>query len=202
MDLTTIILAGGGSRRFGAEKPLIELAGRTMIEWVLKEVEDISTEIIVVASQKNFEKISELLGDIRILSDEKPGLGPIGGICTGLKRARYPTSLVVPCDTPFCSGDLLKFLARSLSGHQAVVPRWPNGYIESLHVALETDASTLAAIDASCSGSFEVRGLFDRLSDVLFLDVELLRGFDPGLLTFFNVNTREDLKRARMICGR
>jgi molybdopterin-guanine dinucleotide biosynthesis protein A len=93
------------------------------------------------------------------------------------------------------------FLVRSLGEHQAVVPMWPNGYLESLHSVLERDSALKAAGEAIDSGDLSVRGLFDRLSDVEFMDVELLREYDPELLTFFNVNTWEDLKKARRIAG-
>ena len=198
MDYTTIVLAGGESKRFGAEKPFIDLCGSPMIHWVLRGIE--SPERIVVGNSENREQMEELCPDDKVVVDIRSGLGPIGGMYTGLKYASFPTSLVVPCDTPFISKELMLSLLRSLEGHQAIVPRWPNGYIESLHVALKTDATLQAVKGAIDSGKLSVQSAFDRLSDVEFVSMESLRKWDPELLSFFNLNTQEDLKRAKRIC--
>ncbi len=173
-----------------------------MIEWVLGEIREIASEVIIVTTRKNLKGMSKFQSGARVLEDEIPALGPLGGVYTGLKHARCKISLVAPSDTPFISGDFMKFLVRSLGKHQAVVPRWPNGYLEALHVALKTDSALQAVMEAIESKSLSVRSIFEHLSDVEFVDIESLRRYDPQLLTFFNVNTREDLKKARGICER
>ena len=50
MNTTGIILAGGKSSRMGTNKALLRLNGKTVIEGIVKQLEKIVDEIIVVTN--------------------------------------------------------------------------------------------------------------------------------------------------------
>lgn len=198
--MAAIILAGGGGRRLGRPKPLVELHGRPLITYVLKTAMEVVDEIIVVAgvgASKALRKLMPERGEL--LEDLEGGLGPLMGIYTGLRSVRKPYALILPCDAPLLNVDILRYLLEAVRGYDAAVPRWPNGYLEPLHAAYRVEAALKAAEEALEEGRLEVRGLLDKLDRVLYVSTEELRILDPELHTFYNINTPEELERIEEI---
>lgn len=79
------------------------------------------------------------------------------------------------------------------------VPIWSNGNIEPIHSTYNVAEARLAAEKTLLMGQLKVSNMIDRLRDVIYVDVEELRKMDRDLVTFFNINTKEDLKRAEQI---
>jgi molybdenum cofactor guanylyltransferase len=90
-----------------------------------------------------------------ITEDDAPGLGPIGGIATALRRA--PAIFVVACDMPFLDSDLIRDMAGLLPGYDAVaIPGEP------LHAAY--DARILPVIERQIAGrNYSMIQLLSRL---------------------------------------
>lgn len=80
-----------------------------------------------------------------------------------------------------------------------MVPLWPNGYIEPLHSVYNVSAALRASEAATEGGNLRISNMIERLERTIYVPVEELRRFDPDLLTFFNINSKEDLKRAEAI---
>jgi len=119
MSITGIVLAGGQGRRMGGvDKGLQSLRGRPMIEWVLERLKPQVAEVIVNANQ-NID-IYEAYGH-RVVRDEIGGFaGPLAGLHAGLKFAKHPLVVTVPCDSPFLPSDLVSRLQKNLQGDLAV----------------------------------------------------------------------------------
>lgn len=201
---SAIILAGGLSSRFGQDKGLLQLAKRPLVRHVLNAVTPIVEEKIVVVSQK--EQIDKYMkaidGSAIILVDKGKTNGPLAGAFTGFEKARGEYSLLLPCDTPFVSRDILSLLLELCPGKNACVPRWPNGYVEPLQSVYCTK-SALAASDASLrAGELDVRAMLERLLCVRYVSTLVLKQLDPELRTFFNVNTPMDLRKAEQMYSR
>ncbi len=134
MNSSAIILAGGLSKRFGQDKGLVPLAGKPLIKHVTETVNPIVNEIIVVVnSETQVEEFSKILGNVKIVVDAWNTHGPLVGAATGFKTARGEYGLMLPCDTPLISREVLTLLLDLCINRNAVIPRWPNGYIEPLH---------------------------------------------------------------------
>lgn len=198
--MAAIILAGGGGRRLGGPKPLVELHGRPLITYVLKAAMEVVDEIIVVAGVGASKALRKLMPERgKLLEDLEEGRGPLMGIYTGLRSVRNPYALILPCDAPLLNVDILRYLLEVVKGYDTAVPRWPNGYLEPLHATYRVETALKAAEEALKEGRLEVRGLLERLNRVLYVSTEELRILDPELHTFYNINTPEELERAEEI---
>ncbi len=201
MDRSAVILAGGFSSRFGQDKGLLELAGKPLIRYALETVDKIVEEkIVVVSSREQADNYMKTVGSsVRVFVDDGRVQTPLVGALTGFREAKGKYTLLLPCDTPFMSKEILSLLFEICIGKNAVIPRWPNGYIEPLQAVYCTKPALDAAEKALADASFNMRSLVDRLRGVRYVSTMVLQQLDPELRTFFNVNTPLDLKKAEFM---
>lgn len=191
-----IILAGGRSTRFGGgEKSLREVCGKPMICRVKGSLDDVVDEIIVsVRDEKQRDLVFPYLEETTpFVYDELRDIGPLAGVNACLKVAKGEYVVVVACDMPFISPEVLDFLFKSAQGHDATVPVRENGFIEPLHAVYRREAMIAAVDEAISHGKRRIAAPLDYLKDVVYVPVEKLREIDPGLRTFLNVNRAEDM---------
>ena len=196
---SAIVLAGGFSKRFGREKGLIELNGKPLVLRVLEGVnEAVEEAVVVVSSSVQRKKFEPLLGqNAHLVVDDQKTQSPLVGALTGFKCAKGKYSLLLPCDTPFLSSQVASLLLDLCVGRNAVVPRWPNGYIEPLQAAYHTQSALKASEITLDRGRLDFQSMIDNLGSVRFLSTLVLKQIDPELRTFVNVNTPERLKEAQ-----
>ena len=193
-DITSIVLAGGQSRRFGRDKALEPIAGEPMIRRVIRRsaASVDAHEVIVVVSSVERAAVLPLDPLHRIAADLFPGCGPLGGIYTGLLAARTEWGLVTACDMPFLSASLLQHMSRTRQGMDVVVPML-SGRPEPTHALYSRRC--LPAIKARLRArELKISSFFDCVKVRYVLEDEIRR-FDPKLLSFLNVNRQEDLAR-------
>lgn len=203
---SAIIMSGGLSKRFGRNKSLIELHGKPLINYLIDKVDLIVDEIIVVvASEHQKRELSKLFSShvkgkhIKIVIDEYALRSPIIGALTGFKYALGEYSLLLPCDTPLISRKVVLLLLQLASGLDAVIPKWPNNYIEPLQAVYNTKAAYEASLEVVKEKKMRMRDIIKRLNNFLYVSTTILRNLDPKLHTFLNVNTPEELKRIEEI---
>jgi len=198
MGKSAIILAGGFSSRFGQDKGLLQLANKPLIKHVLDAISTIVDEKMVVASSKvQAENYAKVLGsDVNVLIDVDDAQSPLVGALTGFKEAHGRYALLLSCDTPFVSRDVVSLLFEMCINRYAVIPRWPNGYIEPLQAVYCAKPAYEAAKNALSEGKLNVQSMVDRLCSVRYVSTLVLQQLDPELRTFFNINTPLDLKKA------
>ena len=196
-----MILAGGFSRRFGQDKGLINLAGKPLVLHVIDKVSKVVDEtVVVVSSNLQKEKFESLFGRrANVVVDKHEAQSPLVGILTGFEIANGEYSLSLPCDTPFISSQIAQFLLDICVNKGAVIPRWPNGYIEPLQAAYHTKSTLAAAKKVLEQGKLDLRSMIARLRGVRYVSTMVLGQMDTKLLTFFNINTPRDLKRAESL---
>jgi molybdopterin-guanine dinucleotide biosynthesis protein A len=201
MRSSAVILAGGFSRRFGSDKGLVILAGKPLIIHMIERVSDAVNELIVVVSSKNqkqkFERILEKKA--KLVIDKSESRSPLVGTLTGFECAEGEVSILLPCDTPLVSSQIIKFLLDMCTNRKAAIPRWPNGHIEPLQAAYHTKSALAAAINALEEGNMNMRSMINNLDRVLYISTLVLEQIEPELLTFFNINTPQDLKKAESL---
>lgn len=198
MDRSAVILAGGSSSRFGQEKGLLLLRNKPLVNHVLDAVDALVDEKVVIASSRvQAENYAKIVGSrASVFVDEKDLHSPLVGALTGFKMVHGECSVLLPCDTPLVSKDVVALLFELCVGRSAVIPRWPNGYIEPLQAVYRTKSALEVAKVALERKELNMRSMVDRLRGVRYVSTLVLQQLDPELITFFNVNTPLDLKKA------
>lgn len=183
-----VLLAGGASRRFGGRpKGLAMLGGQRIADRALSALRAATTNQVIVANDR---AAAEWFRGERVVADETPGLGPLGGLTTALRAADGAPVLVVAWDMPFVTGGLLRELSRRAEGGAAaVVPvHGPERWAEPLCAwyAAEALATSRALLEA---GARRAGALFDALPGAAVMgDAELAPFGDPARL-FTSVDT-------------
>jgi len=196
---SAIILAGGHSRRVGRDKGLLTVDGKTLIERVHDVAATLVQEVIVaVGSREQYESYSRLLHKCMVIMDKSRG-GPLVGLWSALTITEGEAVLVLGCDMPLLSKEVLNLLFQKSAGHDAAIPRWHSGYIEPLHSVYRTDRCLAAAKKTLETGRKDFRSMISNLRDVNYVSVDEIQKLDRTLLTFFNVNTPRDLEKLRSI---
>ena len=197
--VTAVILAGGMSRRLGRNKALEPFQGEPLIRRVIASMRQVGDLIIVVVNEPERAAELDLPADVATAVDRYPGMGSLGGILTGLVTAPTEWATFCACDMPFLNPQLYQLLLSLRNGYDAVVPV-VDGRPEPTHAVysracVEPIRERIVAKDLKISSFFgEVR--------VCLVPEEQIRRTDPELLSFFNVNTQEDLTTALSIVAR
>lgn len=160
-----------------------------MIERVIDALGAVSESVSIIARGDEYLRLG-----LPVIEDMNYGIGPIEAIRTALANSASPHVVLVGCDLPFVSADLLALLIDLREGYQAVVPVGRDLELEPLCAVYSTDA--LAAVEEMVGrGDRKVRLLFERVRTrfVRFEEIEHLAG---SALFFENINTPEEYRRA------
>jgi len=195
MRVTGVIQAGGKSTRMGGRpKALLELGGRRIIERVLDAVAPVVDDVLVVT---NTPELYGFLG-LRMVADVYPDHGSLGGIFSGLAAARGDAAFTVACDMPFLHREVARLVVARAGEGDVVIPR-VGEQLETMHAVY--GKACLAPIEARLrAGRFKILGFFDSVRVVEIDEAAVARHRAPDVV-FMNVNTPEDLARARALAA-
>jgi molybdopterin-guanine dinucleotide biosynthesis protein A len=186
--ITGIVLAGGKSSRFGSNKALARFNGTPLIERVTVALGSIFKNIIIITNSP----LEYSYLKIPLYQDIIKGMGPVGGIYTGLDVLEDDWGFFCACDMPFINEVFVRHIAGLKEGFDAVVPKvdWK---IEPLH-ALYNKGCLNAMKELINKKEFQTIKAFDSIN-VRFVEETEIRKFDPELKTFLNVNRQDDLEK-------
>jgi molybdopterin-guanine dinucleotide biosynthesis protein A len=193
MKVTGVIQAGGKSARMGGRpKALMELDGRRIIERVVAALEGAVDDLLIVT---NTPQLYAFLG-LPMVPDVYPDHGSLGGIYSGLQAASGEAAFTVACDMPFLRRDVVRLVVERAPLGDVVIPRVGDQY-ETLHAAYRK--SCLPHMEARLrAGQLKIVGFFDDVRVITIAEAEIARYGVPALV-FMNVNTPEELERARAL---
>ncbi len=195
LKYSAIILSGGESKRFQEDKGLFKVFQKPLIAYILERVTPCVDDVMVVTSLDKVEEYSHAFPSTRVLADESDFKAPISGALTGFKNAVGDYSLLLPCDTPLVSQQVISLLLHLAPGNDAVVPQWPNGYIEPLQAIYRTKKAYRASLESITSKELKLGSMISRLKKVLYISTEEIKRVDKDLLTFHNINVFNDLEK-------
>lgn len=185
-----IVLAGGRSRRLGIDKTTMrwppQTGTQTLLEVTAGKLAQVCDEVLLV----NYRGAHPL--PYRIVPDRFAEGGSLGGLYSGLVEASHDYALAVATDMPFLSLELLRWMLAQPRDFDVLVPLRDEP--EPLH-ALYSKACLEPMRRRLEAGRLKITGFFEDVR-VRYIDEATLRQFDPAGLSFFNINTPEDLQRA------
>lgn len=122
LKLGGIILSGGRSSRFGTDKGLFKFDRRYLVEYPIELCKSFTQDFFISANNSDYEKFG-----IDVIKDHYQNLGPIGGLYSALKESKHDKNLILPCDTPFITKDLIQKLVDSYNDEDVLVFNTSNG---------------------------------------------------------------------------
>ncbi|MCB1378781.1 MAG: molybdenum cofactor guanylyltransferase [Alphaproteobacteria bacterium] len=188
-----IVIAGGQSRRMGAEKTLLQIGDQTILQ---RTLERLSAQVDQVALNANGNVDRLAAFGLPIIPDRRTDLGtPLAGLHAGLSWAvehDFDHVVTVPSDCPFLPADLVgRFtrrptrptIAASLGQCHFLTGLWPTRCLDLLGEAI--DQRHLRSMKSWASAA------------QVEIETWQAEKFDP----FFNVNTPDDLAEAVQIAA-
>lgn len=199
MKTGCIILAGGKGRRLGREKAWVELRGISLLQRAVSNLEFLNSEIVIVKAAG--QKLPHLSAgvNLKLVQDSVEGKGPLAGILSGLVNSKYGHNLVLACDMPLLNKDLVKYMASVAAGYDAVVP-CSGKLLEPLQ-AIYSKSCILEIEKLLTQDTLKIDILFSKVNTRLVESTEIER-FDAAHLSFMNINTPADLKKAEELLER
>jgi molybdopterin-guanine dinucleotide biosynthesis protein A len=200
------------NRRFGGRnKALVEIGGQVLLERILSVFNGLFVETMVVTNTpQEFLSYENLL-----VTDMIDLRTPLSGLHSALSYATTDYIFAVACDTPFIRPDLISVIRANIdTKSDAVVPETRKGlqplcavYARTCLPAVEKQLLQASGVASQDRGDLHARILNQELKIMNFYDnvriktvpESALRQVDPGLLSFFNINTPEDFTEARKI---
>lgn len=182
-DVTGAILCGGrGERLGGVDKPLIDLAGTTLVGQVIGAMRPCVLEVIISCNrnQADYARLAD-----RTIADAAPYNGPLQGIAGALDAATTRWVLIAPGDTPHASTALFTALldARDTFPQATALVAHDGEYLQPLFCVL--DRSLAAAAGQLAKGG--AVHAFLREAGAVHVNCAAFRA------DFANINTAEDL---------
>ena len=194
-NILPVVLAGGKSKRFGEDKSQTQLGSKILIDYILSEIINDFNEVIIVAN----DPIKCLSSNkITKIKDYKKDLGPWGGVLSAMKwvkdnHKKYQWIVTFPSDTPFFKISVLNEFFNKINKKESelffmkfnekrhnIFGLWSMDLIDQLEKDLE-------------NGSRKVEKWANDIG-VKIINMSYEKE-DP----FFNINTKEDLKKAEKI---
>lgn len=187
-NFSVAVLAGGQSRRFGGDKTLAMLNGKTLTSVLCDKFRNITDDIMVIS--KNPNKFSDV-ENVRLIDDAYKDQCPLVGIITSLMNSVHEKVFIVSADTPFVRSDLPVYMS-GIKG-DVILPKIK----DKLHTLCGIySKNTLSIFDESYkNGIFTIFFILEQLKTAFLFENEIKR-LDPELISFFNINTKEEFRYA------
>lgn len=192
--LSVAIIAGGKSERMGQDKAFVDLGGKTLIEHVIARSAELgqAETLLITNRPADYQHLG-----LPMYPDILPDKGSLGGIYTALVQAQSPDALVLACDMPFISTDLLRYMVGLIDESTDIVAPRIDGYPQGLHAIYKK--TCLAPIAKQLAADrLKIIRFYDQMR-VRYLDEPDYAEFDAEGRSFANLNTPQELEGARRL---
>ena len=194
---TGVILAGGKNSRFsGKNKALVHIGGKRILDRIYEVFTILFDKIILVTN----DPVQYMEWDFDIVTDIFPIRSSLTGIHTGLFYMTTPHAFFAACDIPFIKKELIEILLDSVEPSiDIVIPETSKG-LEPLCSVYSKRC--LKPIEEQLEKqSLKIERMFQKVR-VKKISEDILRTIDQDLLSFSNINTPDDLARAKQAASK
>ena len=179
----------------GQNKALLKVNDQPILQRVISAVAELSPDQYLVTNTPEAYQQFQL----PVVKDAIPGKGALGGVYTALLQAQYDWVFVLACDMPFLDPGIITQLASSISPAYDVVCLQHNGQLEPLHTFYHK--SCLPIIEKQLSlNKLKITRFFEAVNPCL-IDTASLFQKETENNFLMNLNTRQDLAKARLLAG-
>ncbi len=198
---SAVILVGGNSRRMGCDKNLITFNGKRMIDIIIDSLYQLFDDIVIVTNDPERYKFYDPCGKIKITQDKFSHLkkSSLRGIYAGLEEINYQYGFVFAGDMPFISYELVKAMLYQLHDNRKktwdVVIPVIGEHFEPLFALYHKNCLQVMKHNL-LSEQYKIIDALDYYR-VLKVSEQFCEFYDPTLMSFFNVNTPEQLQKAQ-----
>lgn len=138
MEFDALVLAGGGSTRFGGiDKAMLVLDGMTLLDRVLTATDDAASTVVVGPVRTTCREVAWTV-------ENPPSGGPVAGIAAGLTRGTAPIVVLLSCDLPWLTKNDVTQLISGLHHHDGHGLRDTDGREQQLAAAYRRTSLTEA----------------------------------------------------------
>jgi len=123
MNISSVLLAGGESRRMGKDKATVLFREKPLWEIQLGLLRKLNPSEIFVSARTD---PSWRPGDVQFVADVPPSRGPLSGLAVSLARVRTTHLLALAIDMPFMSENFLRYVCDQIEARVGVVPKIGN----------------------------------------------------------------------------
>ena len=207
--LAITVLIGGKSIRFGSDKGLFHVHGKSLISYQLETLAQLNYDIFIVAHSKkqvqnyidkiDIKKIMAFIIDDQKFTSKFKERTPIIGLYSAFKELDilgYKKTLVLPCDTPIIQKIVIEFLISQCEIFDCCIPQWDNGFLEPLLAIYPTKKALISTEKNIKTKNYKLVNLIDKSWNINYISIEKsIKPLDQNLLSFININSQEDLKK-------
>ncbi len=193
---TGVILAGGLCTRFsGKNKAFVEINGVRIFNKIHDTLKALFDEIILITNNP----LEYIEYDLMIGSDIFPYRSSLTGIHAGLFYSTQPFVFMTACDTPFLKKELVETIVDSIDPRfDLVMPQTSAG---SEPLCAVYSKKCMEKIEHHLGRQqFRIKKVF-RKDRIKIVSEKKLKQNDPDLISFFNVNSSEDLAQAEIMAA-
>lgn len=201
--VAAVILAGGRSSRFGADKLAVHIDGRSILRRSVDAASAVADQVVIVAGTAGDLPPDVAATDpVRVVRDPSPFEGPLAAVRVGLAAVDAELVLVVGGDMPDLVPAVLARLVATLrdatlrdalptAGVDAVVLE-AGGMRRPLPIAVRREPATAAAIRLLDDGERRLRAWRDALQPAILADAVWMAD-DPDGRTLRDIDAPGDL---------
>ena len=193
-NILGVVLAGGKSKRFGDDKTAAKLGNKSLLDHTIEKIEKKFDEILIISNNEKHVSIKKNVFSAKDLIEGH--LGPLVGVLSAMEwikkhKKNYNWIATFPCDTPFFDENLVDkimncpknsskklFFLKSENRRHNIFGLW----------SLELKDILLEDIN---KGHRKVEEWANKVGS------EIIEINDKNDYTFLNINTKEDLEKAK-----
>ncbi len=178
MQAAGFVLAGGKSSRMGRDKALLLLDGMTLVERALLSLRAVCAQVAIAGGDARLAPFG------RVLPDDRPGCGPLGGIVSALEQSAFAWNLFVPVDVPFVPAEVWRALLARAEQGDAICVMARGQHVQPLCAAYAKAAAPVLRQELE-AGRWKVTAAIGAAGPVAYIDF-------VEESWFLNVNTPEE----------